>query len=114
MLCVILMLLISCVNAFADTGWLRIERGHHLYFKPFVDVENSKKLEVLFVTSKGKAYKGKCKKRTIGKFCPVTPGKSFHSTTENIRYIILRLKNFYAPEIVKTGVIDNLNVKDKY
>ncbi|ADY74011.1 hypothetical protein Dester_1380 [Desulfurobacterium thermolithotrophum DSM 11699] len=100
-------------NAFAGTGWFRIEKGHSLYFKPFVDVKLQKDVMVLFVTSKGKIYRGKCREKTIKDACSITPRKRFRDNTESIRYIILRLKKFYAPEVIKTGVVDNLNVKDR-
>ena len=111
---IILLLVLSCSNAPAGTGWFRIEKGHSLYFKPFVDVKSAKDRIVLFITSEGKIYRGKCREKTIKDTCPVTPGKRFPDNTESIRYIILRLKKFYAPEIVKTGVIDNLNVRNRY
>ena len=77
-------------------------------------VKNSKDKMVLFITSEGKIYRGKCREKTIKDTCSVTPGKRFPDNTESIRYIILRLKKFYAPEVEKTGVIDNLNVRNRY
>ena len=108
------LLLLFYDNALPGTGWFRIEKGNSLYFKPFVDVKNSKDRMVLFITSEGKIYRGKCREKTIKDTCSVTPGKRFPDNTESIRYIILRLKKFYAPEVEKTGVIDNLNVRNRY
>ncbi len=110
----ILLVVFSSAGALAGTGWFRIERRHHLYFKPFVDVKKEKDVMVLFITGDGKIYRGKCRERTIKDTCSITPGKKFPDNTESIRYIILKLKKFYAPEIVKTGVIDNLNVRNRY
>ncbi|RUM42190.1 MAG: hypothetical protein DSY34_02375 [Desulfurobacterium sp.] len=105
---------LSYGSALAGTGWFRIEKGHHLYFKPFVDIKKGKDVMVLFVTGEGKIYRGKCREKTIKDTCSVTPGKRFPDNSENIRYIILKLKKFYAPEIIRTGVIDNLNVRNRY
>ena len=110
---IIALLGLSYDGAFCETGWFRIERGHSLYFKPFIEVKSAKDRMVLFITSDGKVYKGKCRKKTIKDFCSITPGKKFPDNTESIRYIILKLRKFYAPEIVKTGIINNLNIKDK-
>jgi len=111
---IIFLSVFSSVSALAGTGWFRIEKGHHLYFKPFVDVKKGKDVMVLFVTGEGKIYRGKCREKTIKDTCSVTPGKRFPDNSENIRYIILKLKKFYAPEIIRTGVIDNLNVRNRY
>ncbi|WP_163328991.1 hypothetical protein GFV12_06665 [Desulfurobacterium thermolithotrophum] len=111
---VIFLIVLSSVSALSETGWFRIEKGHSLYFKPFVDVKLQKDVMVLFITSEGKVYRGKCREKTIKDTCSITPGKRFQDNTESIRYIILRLRKFYAPELVRTGVVDNLNVKNKY
>jgi len=114
LLVMIFLVALTCNSAFGGTGWFRIEKGHSLYFKPFVDVKKSKDKMVLFITSEGKIYRGKCREKTIKDTCSVTPGKRFPDNTESIRYIILKLKKFYAPEIEKTGVVDNLNVRNRY
>lgn len=111
---IIFLIVLSYGNALPGTGWFRIEKGHSLYFKPFVDVKSSKDKMVLFITSGGKIYRGKCREKAIRDTCSVTPRKRFPDNTESIRYIILKLKKFYAPKIMRTGVIDNLNVRNKY
>ena len=111
---IIFLLVFSYDNVLPGTGWFRIEKGHSLYFKPFVDVKSTKDKMGLFITDGGKIYRGKCREKTIRDVCPITPGKRFPTNTESIRYIILKLKKFYAPEVEKTGVIDNLNVRNKY
>ena len=111
---VMFLIVLSYSNALPGTGWFRIEKGHSLYFKPFVDVKSTGDKMVLFITSNGKIYRGKCREKTIRNTCPVTPGKRFPTNTESIRYIILKLRKFYAPEVEKTGVIDNLNVRNRY
>lgn len=80
----------------SESGWL--ERNG--YYKPFVKVK-LKNCLVLFVTEKGKVYRGKCRKnRSI-----VTPGKNFLSNSQKLTYIVLKISDFSYPQVVETGEI---------
>jgi hypothetical protein len=105
-----LLLLLFPASSFSQTGWLRVNREHETYFKPFVEVRNFKNKEVIFVTSKGKVYSGKCKLRKKAKRCRISPGKRFPSASENILFIILKLNPYSHPQILKHGTIDNFNI----
>ena len=80
----------------SQSGWLE-KNG---YYKPYVKVETNNCL-VLFITEKGKVYRGKCRKnRSI-----VTPGKKFLTKSDRITYIILKLEEFSHPKVIETGEI---------
>ncbi len=109
-LVLIVFTLLLPVCAFSQTGWIRITKGSTVFFKPFVDVKNYENKEVLFVTSTGKVYSGKCRSKRKIKTCRIFPGKRFPSASEDILYIIVKMRNHFAPKIVKFGRIDNFNV----
>jgi len=74
------------------------------YYRPYVVVKNPKDKMVLFITKRGKVYRGKCKKRDSAlEACSVSPRKRF-SRKVPLRFIVLDLGGF-APSVVKTGVI---------
>ncbi len=79
-------------------GW--VTKGE--FYKPFVVLNRPSNKVVLFVTSDGRVYKGRCRKKGVNR-CTIYPGKRFR-TRESVRYIILRLGRS-APEIVGNGVI---------
>jgi len=94
---IFLFLLLLPLKVFASqTGW--IEKNG--YYKPYVKVK-AKHCLVLFITEKGKVYRGKCRKRRS----IVTPGKRFLSKSEKITFIILKLDGISYPQIVETGEI---------
>ena len=99
-------LLLIPAAALSQTGWIRVERGSRLFFKPFVKLKRCSASEVLFITSDGKVYRGKPK----GKSCTIVPGKRFPSASEDILYIVLKLRKNFPPQILKSGRIDNFNV----
>ncbi len=80
----------------SQSGW--IEKNG--YYKPYVKVKTGNCL-VLFITEKGKIYRGKCRKRRL----IVIPGKRFPSKNEKITFIVLKLDGVSYPEIVETGEI---------
>ena len=104
---------LSVTGALADTGWFKVFKKHKVYYKPFVDVKTSENILVLFITEEGRVYKGRCKSKLKLETCAVTPGKIFPTSTVEIRYIVLKLNRFRAPEVIKTGVINGLNVIEK-
>ena len=94
---IFLSLLLLPLEVFASqSGW--IEKSG--YYKPYVKVKTDHCL-VLFITEKGKIYRGKCRKRRS----IVTPGKRFSSKSEKITFIILKLDGISYPQVVETGEI---------
>ncbi len=80
----------------SQSGW--IEKNG--YYKPYVKVKTNNCL-VLFITEKGKVYRGKCRKnRSV-----VTPGKKFFTKSVRITYVILKLEDFSYPKVIETGEI---------
>ena len=94
---ILLFLLLFPLKVFASqSGW--IERNG--YYKPYVKVKAGNCL-VLFITEKGKVYRGKCRKNRS----MVTPGKRFFTKSDRITYIILKLKDFSYPKVIEIGEI---------
>ena len=92
---IFLLLLPLKVLAF-QSGWME-KNG---YYKPYVKVKLEHCL-VLFITERGKVYRGKCRKgRSI-----VTPGKKFFTKSDRITYIILELEDFSYPKVIEIGEI---------
>ncbi len=95
-----------------SSGWLQKARKGYVYFKPFVKLKAGNNRMVIFVTSNGKIYKGRCRTKNAYPKCIVTPGKKFDSPYNEIRYIILKISNPLPPEIKKTGIIENSIIKE--
>lgn len=94
---IFLFLLLLPLKVFSSqSGW--IEKNG--YYKPYVKAKTGNCL-VLFITERGKVYRGKCRKRRL----IVTPGKIFPSKNEKITFIVLKLDGVSYPEIVETGEI---------
>jgi hypothetical protein len=88
------------------SGWQEFNRAGITYFKPFVSVKNPKNKLVLFVTSTGKVYKGRCYKRyRRGNFCREFPQKRFFDTTDEVLYLIFEINPPYAPQLIRKGVV---------
>ncbi len=96
-------LFIFCPKAFPGTGWLTTKKKNDIHYKPFVDVKKPENKLVIFITENGKVYKGRCRKKKAT-VCRITPSKKFYRK-EEIRFIVLKLIPFFAPEVVKSGVI---------
>jgi len=91
-----LLLLLPLKLLASQSGW--IEKSG--YYKPYVKVKANNCL-VLFITEKGKVYRGKCRKnRSL-----VTPGKKFYSNSQKITYIVLEIEDFSYPKVIETGEI---------
>ncbi|WP_165863702.1 hypothetical protein [Phorcysia thermohydrogeniphila] len=97
-------------GALSETGWLRFVKKNDIYYRPFVDVINPKNKLVVFVTEDGHIYKGRCRKKRVAKTCRVTPSKRFSDKFVEIRYIVLELVPDYPPKLVRSGVVERLNV----
>ena len=80
----------------SETGW--IEKGG--YYKPYVKI-NLKSCLVLFITEKGKVYRGRCRKSSP----LVTPVKTF-IFPERITYVVVKLSDFSFPQVLETGRIE--------
>ncbi|WP_456397750.1 hypothetical protein [Desulfurobacterium sp.] len=96
--------LLFSTTAMSATGWIKKEKKGYIYFKPFVTVK-SPDVIVIFITPKGKVYRGTCKKRNFINACIVTPRKQFDSHYTALKYIVLKISPPKAPEILKTGIV---------
>jgi hypothetical protein len=97
-------------GALSETGWLKFVKKNDIYYRPFVDVRNPKNKLVVFVTEDGRIYKGRCRKKKVAKTCRVTPSKRFSDKFVEIRYLVLELVPDYPPKLVRSGVVERLNV----
>ena len=95
-----------------ETGWLQKSSKGYVYFKPYIKVKYNQNLLAIFITSKGKVYKGKCRLKRKMPTCTITPGKKFDSPFNEIRYILLKIDHPLPPKIVKTGVIGERVIKE--
>ncbi|SNR92007.1 hypothetical protein [Desulfurobacterium atlanticum] len=94
------------------TGWLQKNSKGYVYFKPYIKVKYNRNLLAIFITSKGKVYKGKCRLKREMPTCTITPGKKFESPFNEIRYILLEIDHPLPPKIVKTGTIGEKIIKE--
>ena len=92
--------MIASTSVASDSGWT-FKNG---FYKPFVKVSNPSRKFVLFITEKGKVYKGSCRKRSA-ESCIVYPKKKFF-LKEDVTYVVIELTGSF-PRVVKVGKVDN-------
>ncbi|MEO2069361.1 MAG: hypothetical protein ABGX27_07615 [Desulfurobacteriaceae bacterium] len=116
LLFVVLFVFATTLTSFAETGWIEYKGRNSIYYKPFVDVKGADEdTLVLFVTQDGRVYKGRCKKYSFRSKngCRITPGKRFLTYTDPVLYIVIKLRTFSSPKLLKSGEVDTLNVKKR-
>jgi len=107
LLCCLLFLFSS---AFAgESGWLYICSSKGCFYKPFVRISGDRL--VYFVSSDGRVYKGRCRKRA--KYpCRATTHKRFYTSAYDLTYVIFSKDS--PPRLLDHGEVDPLKVKKIY